>query len=145
MKKDNDLFYICSLVEYIGRNQKLKRGEVINALGKFFGQIYTDAPVLHCEPIAKIADEFITLCNIPVGEYDSVAECKYNIPDYWTIGEVFERLISDTNQGEPIIETAQSIYQYWITDALTDFNTDFYYQPRDYIRECSKFGGYLDG
>ena len=26
---------------------------------------------------------------------DNVAACRYTVPDYWTIGEVYERLIED--------------------------------------------------
>ena len=28
------------------------------------------------------------------------------------------------------------IYNSWISDAISNYNTDFYYQSRDYIREC---------
>ena len=34
MKNNNDLFYTCSLIEYIGRERKLKRSEVVKLLGK---------------------------------------------------------------------------------------------------------------
>ena len=33
IKKD-DLFYVCSLIEFIGRKTKNKRKEVVNALGE---------------------------------------------------------------------------------------------------------------
>lgn len=29
------------------------------------------------------------------GNYDNIHDCKYRIPDYWDIGEVYERLIED--------------------------------------------------
>ena len=141
---DNDLFYTCSLVEYIGRKQKLRRGEVVKYLGKYFRRIYFDAPILHCEPIAKVADEFIELCQIPTGDYDNIGTCKYRIPDYWDIGDVFERLIHDVNEGEDIMDTAEKIYDSWVTDALEMFNTDFYYQSRECIYETYRAGGYID-
>ena len=144
-KKDSDLFYTCSLIEYIGRKQKLRRGDVVQHLAKMFRQIYFDAPVLHCEPIAKIADEIISMCHIPNGNYDNVADCKYLVPDYWTIGDVFERLITDSHSEGDIMDTAELIYNAWITDAQLDFNSDFYYQPSDYIYACYREGGYLDG
>ncbi len=43
------------------------------------------------------------------------------------------------------MDTAELIYNAWITDAQLDFNSDFYYQPRDYIYACYREGGYLDG
>ena len=32
--KDNDLFFTCSLIDYIARKTKHTRAEVVNALGK---------------------------------------------------------------------------------------------------------------
>ena len=32
--KDNDLFFTCSLIEYIARKTKNTRAEIVNALGK---------------------------------------------------------------------------------------------------------------
>ena len=34
MDKGNDLFYVCSLIEYIGRERKLRRTEVVAGLGE---------------------------------------------------------------------------------------------------------------
>lgn len=33
-KEHNDLFFVCSLVEYIGRKTKNHRNVVVNAIGK---------------------------------------------------------------------------------------------------------------
>ena len=92
MKNNSALFYTCSLIEYIGREQKLKRSAVVNYLGReAIARIYHYADVFHCEPIAKTADEFIEKCAIPKGNFDNVETCRYTVPDYWTIAEVFER------------------------------------------------------
>lgn len=136
MKNDSDLFFTCSLIEFIGRKQKLKRADVVLTLGEQKLQhIYHYADVLHCEPIERIADEFITSCNIPTGNFDNEKSCQYAVPDYWTIGEVYARLIEDISENN-IIKTLMEIYASWISDSLSNYNSDFYYQPRDYIREC---------
>lgn len=130
------LFYTCSLIEFIGRQCKLKRSDVVSFLGdKVIRRIYSHADVLHCEPIEKAADEFISLCNLPNGNFDNEKNCKYEVPDYWTIGEVYERLIEDVDCGD-IIETLRAVYSSWIDGAISNYNSDFFYQPRDYIREC---------
>lgn len=140
MKNDNDLFYTCSLIEFIGRRQKLKRSEVVCALGeKTLRRIYKYADVFHCELIEKTADDFITSCHIPSGDFDNEKNCKYEVPDYWTIGEVYERLIEDVC-GEDTIKTLFEVYSSWIDGAISNYNSDFYYQPRDYIRECYREG-----
>ena len=51
-------------------------------------RIYKYADVFHCDPIEKVADEFINLVNIPTDSFDNVAKCRYEVPDYWTIGQL---------------------------------------------------------
>ena len=136
MKNDSALMFTCSLIEFIGRRQKLPRSEVVRALGeKNITRIYKYADVLHCEPIARVADEYITMAGIGTGDYDNVKKCRYEVPDYWDIGEVYERLIEDVSQ-ENVIETLFEVYSSWISETISNYNSDFFYQPRDYIREC---------
>ncbi len=139
MKNNSDLFYTCSLIEYIGRKQKQRRETVVKLLGReTIRRIYRYADVFHCEPIAKTADDFIHICNIPVGAYDNLEKAKYEIPDYWTIGEVYERLIEDVTEDntEAVVDTIMAVYSSWISDAISNYNTDFYYQSREYICQC---------
>ena len=143
MKNNSALFYTCSLIEFIGRQQKLKRSELVQLLGKkVITRIYNYADVFHCEPIEKTADDFITNLSLPKGDFDNVASCRYTLPDYWTIGEVYERLIEDVTgeDEERVIDCLIEVYTSWIDDAISNYNTDFYYQPRDYIYECYKEG-----
>ena len=143
--KNNDaLFYTCSLIEYIGRNVKRRRKEVTDFLGKErIGRIYEYADVFHCEPIAKTADEFIEEAKISIGDFDNEKICRYTVPDYWDIGEVYERLIEDCFEDEEILEGLWEVYHSWIDAHISDYNTDFYYQPRDYIAECYRKGEIL--
>ena len=147
MKNDSALFYTCSLIEFIGRERKLKRAEVVHALGdKTIRRIYRYADVFHCEPIAKTADDFITLLNIPQGSFDNVSACRYTVPDYWTIGKVYARLIDDISEDdiESVIGHLIEVYTSWISDAISNYNTDFFYQSREYIRVCCQEGEIFD-
>ena len=124
MKNNSALFYTCSLIEFIGRRQKLRRSELVTLMGSSaIGRIYRYADVFHCEPIAKTADDF-------------------EVPDYWTIGEVYERLIEDISgdDEEHIIERLIEVYTSWIDAAISNYNTDFYYQSREYICLCYREG-----
>ena len=121
----------------------MKRSELVRFLGeKTIRRIYRYADVFHCEPIAKTADDFITNLNIPQGTFDNVASCRYEVPDYWTIGEVYERLIEDISgdDEEHIVDRLMEVYTSWINDAISNYNSDFYYQSRDYISECYREG-----
>lgn len=142
MKNNNDLFYTCSLIEYIGRKTHNKRGEVVKALGKeTINHIYSYADVFHSDLIDKVADEFIERSELKTGDYDNVGKCKYNVPDYWDIGEVYSRLIEDCyKDGDDLIQILMDVYSSWISDAISNYNSDMFYQPRDYIYECYKEG-----
>ena len=143
MKNNNALFYTCSLIEYIGRITKQRRSVIVKYLGAgTIKRIYKYADIFHCDPIEKVADEFIELADIPLDSFDNVAKCRYEVPDYWTIGEVYERLIEDVEEKKEadIIAVLMEVYSSWIDSAISNYNTDFYYQPREYICEC-----YLEG
>ena len=131
---DNDLFFTCSLIELMGRLAHQKRGDMANILGKeVISHIYRHADTLHCEPIAKTADTFMEMCNVPQGDYDNVAACKYTVPDYWTIGKVYARLVQDVSNGD-IIDTLMKVYASSTSNAISNYNSDFFYQPRDFIK-----------
>lgn len=67
-KNNSNLFYTCSLIEYIGRIRKQKRCMVLDLMGReTLERIYDYADVFHCEPIEKVASEFIEECQIPEG------------------------------------------------------------------------------
>ena len=148
MKNNSALFYTCSLIEFIGSKQKQPRSAVVDFLGKYtLLRIYRFADVFHCEPIEKTADDFITLRQIPLGSFDNVADCRYAVPDYWTIGEVYERLIEDTAQEDTdaaIVDKLMEVFTSWIDAAISNYNSDFYYQSRDYIATCYREGEICD-
>lgn len=143
-KNNNALFFTCSLIEYIGRSRKLERREVVQMLGKErIQRIYDYADVFHCEPMEKVAEEFTEEAQIPVGTFDNVKECRYEVPDYWTIGEVYERLIEDAGEDQNIVDTLLEVYTSWIDRYLSDYNIAVYYQSREYIAACYQEGEIL--
>lgn len=137
---NNALFYTCSLIEYIARATQNERGFVVNLLGSDVERIYKFQDVFHCEPIAKVADDFIKRNSIPTGNYDNIQHCKYNVPDYWDIGEVFARLISDCYHEDDLFKGIIEVYNSWFAKQILNFNSDLYYQPREYLAECYRSG-----
>lgn len=147
MKNNSALFYTCSLIEYIGRRQQQRRSDLVLIMGKeVIDRIYRYADVLHCEPIEKTADDFVTELHIPRGDFDNMGNCRYIVPDYWTIGEVYERLIEDLSEDkeERLIDLLMEVYTSWIDQAISNYNTDFYYQSREYIYVCYREGEILE-
>ena len=139
-KNNTSLFYTCSLIEFISRQTKNNRKDVIKYLGNDLERIYNYEDVFHCEPIEKVADDFITRNSIPTGKFDNISNCKYNIPDYWEIGEVFERLIEDIYDEKDVFEGITEVYSSWLAEKILNFNSDLYYQSRQYLAECYKSG-----
>ena len=142
---DNNLFYACSLIEYIGRVTKNRRGKLIDYIKDDVERIYQYADVFHCEPIESVADEFIERNQIPTGDYDIVSGAHYEIPDYWDIGEVFERLIEDVFPENERVRGLMDVFSSWMADEILNFNSDLYYQSREYLAECYRCGEIIDG
>ena len=102
-QKDNDLFFTCSLIDYIARKTKNIRADVGNQLGKErLERIYDLADVYHCDNINQVSDDFIEEAQIKNGTFDNVGECKYAIPSHWDIGKVYKRLIKQVAENEKI-------------------------------------------
>lgn len=137
-KRNNDaLFFTCSLIEQLGRSLHMRRGKVAAELGEAGIQtLYRNADILHCEPIEKVADDVITEFSLQGGDFDNLAEARYTVPDVWTMGKVYARLIEDVSDEDNIVETILQVFTSWIDSLLSDYNAAFYYQPRDYIAEC---------
>lgn len=145
-KRNNSaLFFTCSLIEQLGRMLHCKRGDVVSALGaEALNAIYDHADVLHCEPLQKVADDVITEFSLQDGSFDNVAQAKYTVPDAWTMGKVYARLIEDVSGEDNVVETLLNVYTSWIDEKLSNYNSSLYYEPRDYVAECFRQGMILD-
>lgn len=146
-KRNNSaLFFICSLIEQLGRDLHRKRGDVVSSLGsKAVGILLKNADVLHCEPIEKVADDVIGEFRLERGSFDNVSQARYAVPDVWTMGKVYARLIEDASGEDDVEQTLMCVYGSWIDEKLSDYNSSFYYEPRDYIAECFRQGMVIDG
>lgn len=137
--KDNDLFYTCSLIDYIARKTKNVRADIVNQLGKErIEKIYELADVYHCDNIERVAEDFIAEANIKAGTFDNVKACQYIIPSYWDIGKVYKRLIKMVSEKEDVnvIDALIKVYNSFISDKIDDYNSSLYYENPSYIFTC---------
>ena len=140
-QKDNDLFFTCSLIDYIARKTKNIRADVVNQLGKErLERIYDLADVNHCDNIDQVSDDFIEQAQIKNGTVDNVGECKYAIPSHWDIGKVYKRLIKQVaeNENVSIIDALIKVYNSFISAKIDDYNSSVYYENPSYIFESYK-------
>jgi hypothetical protein len=142
-KNANNLFFLCSLVEYIGRKTKNHRNVVVNAIGKDDLQhIFDLADIYHSENMDKLAFEIIEKHTIENGVFDNVESAKYSIPTHWDIGKVYKRLIIAIHEKEnkPLIDILLEVYNSWLSRKIEDFNGSVYYESPEYL-----FQSYLTG
>lgn len=137
--KENDLFFTCSLIDYIARKTKNTRAKIVNALGKKnLEKIYDLADIYHSDNIERVSDDFIKEAEIKTGNFDNVAECKYAIPTHWDIGKVYKRLIKSVAECEKIdvIDALLKVYNSFISSKIDDYNSSMYYENPSYLLEC---------
>lgn len=137
--KDNDLFFTCSLIDYIARKTKNTRSDVVNALGKKrLEKIYELADVYHSDNIDRVSDDFIQEASIKNGEFDNVKECRYAIPSFWDIGKVYKRLVKSVAEEEKtgVVDALINVYNSFISSKIDDYNSSMYYENPSYLLEC---------
>lgn len=136
--EDNNLFFTCSLLEYIARKTKNRKKYIVEKIGyDNIKKIYELADVYHSENIEKVSDEFIDSCKIENGNYDIVAKVKYRVPTYFEIGKVYKRLIIAVNNNkDEYIRTLEEVMKSWIIEKIDNYNSSMFYENSDYIYQC---------
>lgn len=139
---DNDLFFVCSLIEHIGRATKNSRSDIVKALGKDIITKYFElADVYHCEPIENTAAELIEKRGITAGDFENTTG-EHNIPTVFDIAKVYKRLIVNIveNSKATPIDALISVYMSWISDKISDYGCSMYYESPEYL-----YLSYIDG
>ncbi len=139
----NDLFYVCSLVEYIARVTQNRRGVIVQTLGlDGIRKQLKDAPVNHCLTFDQVSTELIEYYHISNGDFDPAANSPYIIPSYTEIGNLYATMIEDSSESYDAACDIMDIFSSFISDLISNFKSDLYYQNPDYL-EHSYRAGYL--
>lgn len=140
-KQRDDIYYVCSLIEFIARKTKNHRQDVIRHFSKADVERQLRlAEVNHCLSFEQIADELIEDYGISDGDFDTVKECRYDVPSFLSIGMLYQELVLSTMKTEDAAQGIIDIFSSFISDEISDFNSNVYYTNPDYLR-CS----YLEG
>jgi hypothetical protein len=140
---DNSLFYICSLIEYMGRETKNRRRIIAEALGlENARRIYEYADVFHCDTIESVSEQWRSRCDILTGDYDNVSACRYRLPSHWDIGKVYCRLIHSL--GGDTMANLFEVYSSWIAPKIDDYNIAVYFMSPEYLLASYITGSLLD-
>ena len=140
----NNLFYVCSLVEYVSRVTKNKRGVVANCLGPDgVEKELKDASVNHSLSFEQVGEEVVQRYNIPQGNFETIENCKYSVPSYTDIGRLYSIMIMDCAKPGEETDMLIKIFSSVISDYISNFNSDCYYQNPSYLEESFKAGELL--
>ena len=140
-KQKDDIDYVCSLIEFIARKTKNHRQDVIRHFSKADVERQLRlAEVNHCLSFEQVADELIEDYGISDGDFDTVKECRYDVPSFLSIGMLYQELVLSTMKNEDAAQSIIDVFSSFISDEISDFNSNVYYTNPDYLR-CS----YLEG
>ena len=110
----------------------------------FIGKIYSEMFPLTMPymPSNKsdviVCDELLT--DRKNGDFDTVKECKYEVPSVTSIGMLYQELVLSTMKEEDASQGIIDVFSSFITDEISDFNSSVYYTNPDYLR-CSYLSG----
>lgn len=142
--RKDDFFYVCSLIEYVARVTKNKRGVIAKKLGETgFAKELNDASVNHCLSFEQVGEEVVERYGISEGSFETVENCKYSVPSYTDIGRLYSIMILDCASSGEEIKTAIQIFSSVISDYISNFNSDCYYQNPGYLEESFRAGKLL--
>ena len=140
-KQKDDIYYVCSLIEFIARKTKNHRQDVIRHFSKADVERQLRlAEVNHCLSFEQVSDELIEDYGISDGDFDTVKECRYDVPSFLSIGMLYQELVLSTMKNEDAAQGIIDVFSSFISDEISDFNSNVYYTNPDYLR-CS----YLEG
>ena len=94
---ENDLYFICYMIERVSRKLHQRNVYVVNSIQpEEWRRLISLANVLHCENPLKIVDEWIEEYRLEEGTFDITDVDKglvENIPSPTQMGKVYMRLI----------------------------------------------------
>ena len=143
-KLKNDIFYVCTLIEYIGRDTKNHRKDVVSKIGiPRINRMLQYAEVNHCLDLRQVADEVMEETGLGNGDFDTVSECRYKVPSVTAIGKVYQRLVADIKGNEDWPETIYNVFSSFISDEISNYNGNVFYSTPEYLKYSYQEGTLL--
>lgn len=144
---ENDLYFICYMIERVARKLHQRNKYVVNAISKDeWERLLSLANVLHCENPLKIEEEWIEEYGLKKGDFDITNvenELVSEIPSETQIGKVYMRLILATLQpDENYIDGMIRVYNDELCEVIDNYNSSAYYEPSYVITRAYHNGGF---
>lgn len=143
--KQNDLFFMRSMIERVARKLHQRNRYVVNAAG--YDNLYhliSLANVLHSENPDKVASDWIKEYSLEEGTFDIMdvdRELCTIIPTSLDMGKVYSRLIVDTAPiNEDYVSGMIRVYNDRICETIDSYTNGAFYEPSYVIARAYKEG-----
>ena len=145
--EENDLYFVCYMIEHVARHLKQKNQYVVNAIGKEeLNHLLSCANVLHCENPLKVEEDWINDCHLVSGDVDVTdvdKELATVVPSALQMGKVYQRLITMTmHPDETEVDGIIKVYNNPICDVIDNYNCSAFYEPSYVIARAYQNGGF---
>ncbi len=145
---ENDLFFICSMIERVARHVKQHNKYVVNKMGyKNLVRQLSLADVRHCENPLQVVDDWVHDFLLEEGNFDITkvdSELCPHIPTPFDMGKVYCRLILQTRlDEEDYADGIIRVYNHDICETIDNYNCSAYYEPSYYIARSYFAGGFV--
>lgn len=142
-KLKDDIYYVCTMIEYVARLTDNHRKDVVKKISiKDMEHQIKVAEVNHCLSYEQVADEWIEQYKIERGNFNTIKDCRYEIPSVNAIGRVYQQLVVETTKENEEAQAIIDVFSSFISDEISNFNSNVYYSTPDYLR-CSYEEGVL--
>lgn len=145
---ENDLFFVCSMIERVARHIKQRNKYVVNKIGydNLLRQL-SIAETLHSENPLQVVDDWTDEYKLEDGNFDITdvdKELCPNIPTPLDMGKVYMRLILQTRlDAEDYAQGIIRVYNDDICETIDNYNSSAYYEPSYFIARSYFAGGFM--
>lgn len=110
---EDDLFYVCTMIEYVARKTHNRSRDVVKYLSdRNLTHQLKAACVNHCLSFEQVCDEWIEEYGIAEGTYDNTAVYRKPMPTETTIGRIYQKRILDVMVSrDRVVEAVRRIYE----------------------------------
>ncbi len=144
---EDDLYFICYMIERVARKLHQKNVYVVNAVTESeWRRLISLANVLHCENPLKLENEWINEYDLQTGDFD-ISDVDHDlvdkIPTAIQMGKVYMRLIINTLMPqEDYVDGLRRVYNDEICEIIDNYNGSAYYEPSYVITRAYNNGGF---
>lgn len=144
---ENDLYFVCSMIERTARTIKQPNRYVVNRMGKKgLQEKLSVANVLHSENPEAVVQQWIEEYALENGDFDVTRtnpSLVTTIPTALQMGKVYTRLILSTlSRNEDYADGILRVYNNPICEIIDDYNGSAYYEPSYFITRAYNQGSF---